>query len=216
MAERQHEVGVPSRVLIPPTLMLTGRSAAAVYAQPAAELKRLLDAGAVQKVAHGYYFAVPLSKRGTDWQPSIETLAAGLAAAIYGHGRGAIWGLSAARTHGALPRAISTAFLLGPRQHRPIELKARAGRVEFRKRDPDRLDLEYLATELGPALVTSIDQTILDLSAQPFLPEDEMRAGAVRTLMTMTVPERLADLAERVRGRTALGRAKGLVVDADR
>ncbi|MDP1878077.1 MAG: hypothetical protein Q8M17_11040 [Actinomycetota bacterium] len=199
--------GVPHAILIQPTLMITGRSAAAVYSQPAAELARLARSGVIVKIAHGYYAALPTDKRRGDWVPSLETLSAGLAVAVFGPGRGAIWGLSAARVHGALPRATATGYVLGPTQHGDIELSIRSALVEFSKRDPARLDLEYLATELGPSLVTSIHQTILDLSTRPFVDGETPRADAVRALMERADLDRLASLAANVRGRSALARA---------
>jgi hypothetical protein len=214
MAEVKHEVAVPASALIHPTLMLTGRSAAAAYAQPASQLHRLAEAGAIIKIARGYYAAIPVDKRKGDWLPSLETLTAGLATAIYGPGHGALWGLSAARVHGALPRALATGFALGPSQHRAIALTVRQGEVEFRKRDPERLELEYLNTELGPGLVTSIEQTILDLSVRAFGDESEPRVEAVRNLMALANADRLHELANRVRGRAALARANRLVADA--
>ena len=195
-----------------PTLMVTGRSARGVYAQPAAELARLTRGGATIKLAHGFYAAVPVDKRDRDWLPSLEDMAAGIATAVYGVGNGALWGLSAARVHGALPRALSVGYACGPSQHRPISLVARAGRVEFRRRNPQRLDLDYLGTELGPGLVTSVAQTILDLSSQDFNGDSEMRSDAVRNLMSVVNVGELTELADRVRGRTALARARKLMV----
>lgn len=211
MKSFRHRTAVPSGALLLPTLMLTGRSAGAVYAQPAAELKRLHEAGAIVKVARGYYAAVPVGKTGHGWLPSTEDLTAGLASAVYGPGSGAVWGLSAARMHGALPRAIAAGFACGPRQHRPIRLTIRAGEVTFRMRDPERLALDYVETELGPGLVTSIAQTILDLSSRPFVEDADPRREAVLNLMGVVDPDELADLARSVRGHTALGRARALV-----
>lgn len=215
VAEESREAAVPTDVLIQPTLLLTGKSAAAVYAQPAAELKRLTDAGAVVKIARGYYAAVPIGKQSTSWLPSMEDLAAGLASAVYGPGNGALWGLSAARAHGALPRAIATGYAFGPTQHRPIALLLRQGEVQFRKRDPDRLDIEYLDTELGPGLVTSVAQTILDLSTRHFEGDGDLRTEAVRNLMNVVDRDELADLATRVRGLAALNRARQVASHAE-
>lgn len=195
--------------------MLTGRSASEVYAQPAAELKRLLDAGAVIKLARGYYAAVPVDKVASQWLPSMEDLSMGMASAVYGPGSGAVWGLSAARIHGALPRAVAAGFAFGPRQHRPIRLTIRHGEVMFRMRDPERLALEYVNTDLGPGLVTSVAQTILDLSSRPFAEGADPRTEAVRNLMGVVDPDELADVAGSVRGHTALGRARALVHRAD-
>jgi hypothetical protein len=194
--------------------MVTGRSAAATYAQPAGELKRLTEAGALIRIARGYYAAVPIGRQARAWSPSLEDLAAGLASAVYGPGQGALWGLSAARVHGALPRAIAIGYAFGPTQHRPITLLARPGHVEFRRRDPERLDLEYVDTELGPGLVTSIAQTILDLSSRAFEDEADPRTEAVRNLMSAVAVDELADLAARVRGQAALARAQKLVSHA--
>ena len=159
--------------------------------------------------------AVPVDKRDRDWLSSLEDITAGIATAVYGPGNGALWGLSAARVHGALPRALSVGYAFGAAQHRPIELTARTGRIEFRKRDPQRLDLEFLDTELGPGLVTSVAQTILDLSSRDFHNDFDARSEAVRNLMSLVDNDELTELADRVRGRTALARARRLVIDAD-
>ena len=214
MKTRSRVTAVPPEALLKPTLMLTGRSAAEVYAQPAGELKRLADAGAIVKVARGYYTAVPVGKVAGAWLPSMEDLAAGLASAIYGPGVGALWGLSAARVHGAVPRAIAIGYAFGPTQHRSIALVCRPGQVQFRKRDPERLDLEYLNTELGPSLITSIAQTILDLSSKDFEGEGDLRTEAVRNLMTLVEPDELEELAARTRGMAALRRAQRVVAHA--
>jgi hypothetical protein len=213
MTVGQRRSAVPAGALIRPTLMMTGRSAAGVYAQPAAELSRLAKAGAIVKLARGYFAAVPVDKRQMDWQPSMEAIAAGLATAVFGPDRAALWGLSAARVHGALPRAIATGFVLGPTQHRPIQLTARPGHVEFRQRDPQLFDVELFSTELGPGLVTSIEQTILDLSTRDVRDSDDMRAVVVRTLMARADQATLEGLAQRTRGQAALRRARKLAAD---
>jgi hypothetical protein len=214
MAEGTKAAAVPAAALLQPTLLLTGKSAAAFYAQPAPELKRLTAVGAVVKIARGYYAAVPIGKQSTAWVPSMEDLAAGLASAVYGPGRGALWGLSAARAHGAIPRAVATGYAFGPTQHRPIELLLRQGEVQFSKRNPERLDVEYLDTELGPGLVTSVAQTILDLSTRHFEGEGDLRREAVRNLMNVVDLDELVDLATRARGLAALNRARQLASHA--
>lgn len=213
---RRREIAVPTGALLQPTLLVTGASAAAVYAQPAAELKRLADAGAIVKIARGIYAAVPVGKQAENWLPSMEDLASGIASVVYGPGVGVLWGLSAARVHGALPRAISVGYACGPAQHRPITLLPRSGQVLFSKRNTDHLGVEYFDTELGPGLVTSKTQTILDLSRSSFDVEGDLRTEAVRTLMMMVDLEELADLAAQSRGMTALARARKLVSRAQR
>lgn len=194
--------------------MLTGRSASRVYAQPAAELARLTKRGAAIKLARGFYAAVPVGKAADSWLPSLEATAAGIASAVYGVGNGAIWGLSAARVHGVLPRALSVGYAMGPTQHGTVKLIARPGRVEFRCRDTQRLELEYFDTDLGPGLVTSVAQTILDLSSSEFAAFDDPRSEAVRNLLAMVEPRELEVLSERVRGKAALARAKRLMAHA--
>ncbi|MFM7145170.1 MAG: hypothetical protein ACKOW5_02410 [Actinomycetales bacterium] len=205
---------MPTGALLKPTLVITGRSAAQVYAQPAAELKRLTDAGATIKIARGFYAAVPIGKESASWLPSIEDLAAGLASAVYGPGKGVLWGLSAARVHGALARAIATAHAFGPTQHRPVALVPRPGQVQFRKRNPQRLDIDYFDTELGPGLVTSVAQTILDLSTREFEGDADLRMEAVRNLMNVVDLEELSEVATRVRGLAAMKRARAVASHA--
>jgi hypothetical protein len=76
-------------------------------------------------------------------------------------------GVSAARLHGAMPRALGVAIVAAPAQHDPITLLDRPASVRFVKRDTARVDVETVATEMGRALVTSIEQTVLDLPADP-------------------------------------------------
>ena len=95
-------------------------------------------------------------------------------------------GVSAARSHGAIPRDIATAVATVPMQ-RPI-LETSVGRVVFVKRDAAKLDLERVDTELLSGWMTTIEQTLLDLAARPGLgglPDADLtatiRALAVRT-----------------------------------
>jgi hypothetical protein len=145
--------------------------------------------------------------RGT-WLPELEAAAAGLAAAAYGPDRAVLMGLSAARQHGALPRAIAVAVVAVPRQHAPLTLTDRPARVLFVQRDVERLDAERTRTELGPALVTGIEQTVLDLARRPELGgmPDEAR-NAVRALLHRADQTVLDQLADNQRLRSALGRA---------
>ena len=54
-----------------------------------------------------------------------------------------------------------------PSQHREIALSDRPAVVRFVKRDTARLDAERIDTPLGPALVTTPEQTVLDLAHRP-------------------------------------------------
>lgn len=215
MTSRIARASVPSEALLSPTLMLTGRSATSVYAQPAAQLARLVRTGAIVKLARGFYAAVPVGKTAEDWSPSLEDISAGIATAVFGYGQGALCDLSAARVHGALPRAQSLGHVCGPTQHRPLDLVSRPGRVIFHKRESHDRALEYLPTELGPARVTTVAQTILDLSSRPFEHDGDSRSEAVRLLMNRVDERELTALAARVRGRTALSRARKLAAHVE-
>jgi hypothetical protein len=100
------------------------------------------------QVAVGYYVVVPQDRIGTDWRPSIEA-AAGIATAAVGAGNAALMGLSAARIHNAVPRALGIAIVAGPGDRRDITLRDRDGVVHFVQRDTDTLDAELITTDLG-------------------------------------------------------------------
>src|SRR5664280_2728343 len=56
----------------------------AVYAHPGTQMVRLQRLGLLHKVAVGYYVVVPQERIGTDWRPSIEATAVGVATAALG------------------------------------------------------------------------------------------------------------------------------------
>ncbi len=88
--------------------------------------------------------------------PTLEAVAAGAATALYGERVPVLMHLTAARLHGALPRAIATAVVAVPEQHRPVRVADRPeGTITFVARDVDTLDAVLLRTDLGPALVTT-------------------------------------------------------------
>ena len=123
--------------------------AAVVYAHPAPQLRRLEQLGVLHRLAHGYYTVVPQDQIGTDWMPTLEAAAAGIAAARFHPDRAPLMGVSAARLHGALPRALAVAIVAAPAQHDPITLLDRPASVRFVKRDMARVDVETVTTELG-------------------------------------------------------------------
>jgi len=143
--------------------------AAGVYAFPTREFRRLEQAGALHRVATGYYAVVPPAARGREWLPSLEAVAFGIPAADYGPDEAVLMGLSAARMHGAIPRALAVAVVAAPKQRPPVLLKDRPARVVFAMRDVGRLEAERMAGDLGPVLVTTIEQTVLDLARRPGL-----------------------------------------------
>jgi hypothetical protein len=118
-------------------------------------------------------------------------------------------GPSAARLHGAIPRALATATIAVPRQHREIELSDRPAVVRFVKRDTARLDAELIDTPLGAALVTTPEQTVLDLAHRPQLGDVEVDIrSAVAALYARSDQQRLSMLATQQRRTASLRRAE--------
>ncbi|GAB0105871.1 hypothetical protein JMUB6875_48530 [Nocardia sp. JMUB6875] len=185
---------------------------AGIYAQPRPEVARLVEQGVLHRVAYGYYVIVPPDYVGRAWLPELEAAAAGIASSIYGPDQAIVMGVSAARILGAIPRALATAVIAVPSQHRPITLTDRSAQVRFVRRDTDALDAERVETPLGPALVTTPEQTVLDLARRPELgnAETEVR-GAIATLYRRSDPSRLAQLAANQRLSAALRRVEGWV-----
>jgi len=126
----------------------------------------------------------------------------------FGLDNAVLMGVSAARLHGALPRALAVAVVAVPMQRAKVRLRDRDGSVVFVKRNVDRLDAERLPTELGPALVTTVEQTVLDLAHRPLLggAGDDVPA-AIRALLPRCDRHRLDELAVEQRLRAARDRA---------
>jgi predicted transcriptional regulator of viral defense system len=200
--------GVPQKLAASPMRTFRAAEAAVAYAHPDPQLRRLEKLGSLHRIAHGYYTVVPQEHVGTGWMPTLEAAAAGIAGARFRPQRAPLMGVSAARAHGAIPRALSTAIVAAPAQHDPIMLD-RSATVRFVKRDTAHLDVESISTELGRALVTSIEQTVLDLARKPSLgvAEDQI-PEALRALLPRCDPEILDELAARQRLRSALERAR--------
>ncbi len=131
--------------------------------RPDAELRRLASAGTLLKLTKGFYALVPEDRRGagTAWRPTIEGVALGMAAALYGTESVALIGPSAVRAHQCYPRTLGEAWVAVPEQHR--ERHTVAGTIRFATRDVTKLDTVRTDTDLGPGWVTSIEQTALDL-----------------------------------------------------
>jgi predicted transcriptional regulator of viral defense system len=173
-------------------------------------------AGVIQRVATGYYAVVPPSARGRPWLPSLEAVGYGIAAADYGPQLAALMGVSAARMRGAIPRGLGTAVVAVPKQRPPVVLKDRPARVVFVKRDVGRLEVDRLTADLGPALVTTIEQTVLDLAHRPELGgvPDEARA-AVRDLWARVDNEEMRRIGAAQRLSTAFRRAETWATGAE-
>lgn len=169
---------------------------AEVYSQPSVQLHRLVQDPRVRKAAHGLYYTVPDDQDPT-WTPTLEAVAAGVATAIFGERVPVLMHLTAARLLGALPRAIGEAFVAVPRQHGALQLTDRpAGTVTFVARDVDGLDAVLHPTDLGRALITTPEQTVLDLTKRPGLGgmPGECR-DATRVLLPRCDPVRLEGIA---------------------
>lgn len=118
--------------------------------------------------ATGYYALVPPDRLGDDrWTPDLDATALGMARADYGARLVTLMGASAARHHGAIPRALAVAIVAVPKQRSPVQTSL--GRVVFVKRDITRLDTERIDTSLTPGWVTTMEQTLVDLAARPTL-----------------------------------------------
>jgi hypothetical protein len=160
------------------------RDASEVFANPRKELARLARTGVARRLCTGYYVMVPQHRLGdTSWQPELHGAALGIAVADYGVDAVALMGLSAARLHGAIPRALAVTVVAVPKQ-RPA-LRIGDGRVLFVERDVTRLDTERVDTEVTAGWVTTVEQTALDLAARPTvggLPERDV-AEAVGELV---------------------------------
>ncbi|WP_228001728.1 type IV toxin-antitoxin system AbiEi family antitoxin domain-containing protein [Nocardia australiensis] len=208
MAEHRSTV-LPSELWRAPLRTLRPQDLAGIYAQPRPEIARLVDRGVLHRVAHGYYIIVPPDYVGRTWLPGLEAAAAGIASSIYGPDHTIVMGISAARMLGAVPRALATAVVAVPGQHRPIALTDRSAQVLFVRRDTEALDAERVETPLGPVLVTTPEQTVLDLARRPELgnAEAEVRP-AIETLYRRSDAARLTQLATVQRRVAALRRAE--------
>ncbi len=161
-------VGVPPALARRRNKVLRPRDVGDVYAHPRPELARLVKAGALASLATGYFVLPPQERLGDRrWRPELEAAALGLAQADYGTEQVALMGVSAARHHGAVPRAVGLAVVAVPKQ-RP-RLETHVGTVLFVKRDVTRLDLERVDTQVTSGWVTTVEQTLVDLADRPTL-----------------------------------------------
>ena len=164
--------------------------------------------GALRRIAVGYYVITPRAHIGdTTWRPPLEDLALAVAVADYGDDA-ALMGLSAARYHGAVPRAHAMAWIATNVSRRRLDAGT-YGRITFVTRKVEALDLVRARSELATGWVTSIEQTALDLMRHP-----EWAAGprpateAVTRLIPRCDDDLLDELAAAQRGKAALARAR--------
>jgi len=161
-------IGIPPSLARRANRVLRPRDATTVYAHPRAELARLARNHAAVALAAGYYALVPMNRLGdAAWRPDLDAAGLGIAQADYGVDAVTMVSTSAARHHGAIPRALGVAVIAVPKQRPPVDTQF--GRVVFTKRDTSLLDLQRINTELGVGWVTTPEQTMLDLAARPEL-----------------------------------------------
>jgi predicted transcriptional regulator of viral defense system len=204
--------GLPVRLARRPFGVLRPADAVEVYRNPAKDLARLVDRGLLHKVATGYYAVVPPHSTDRTWVPSLEASAYGIAAADYGPQGAVLMGLSAARLHGAVPRALEVAVVAVSKNRPNLVLADRDATINFVRRDTDRLDAERVTTDLGAALVTTVEQTLLDLAHRPDLGDVPTEANtAIRALWPRAEVDPLTEIANGQRLRSALVRARKLV-----
>lgn len=206
--------GLPAEIARRSFGILRPVDAAEVYARPPQEFSRLADRGLLRRVATGYYAIVPPHATDRNWMPSLEAVAYGIGAADYGPDAVVLMGLSAARLHGAVPRALAVAVVAVGKNRPRVSLRDRDALVVFVRRDTVRLDAELLSTDLGGALVTTVEQTLLDLAHRPQVGgvPDEARA-AVRALWPRADLATLERLAGEQRLGSALSRARTWTAD---
>lgn len=189
------------------------------WSNAAKELSRLAAAGAIAAPLHGYYVVVPHGRVGDrSWRPTIEGFALALAQRVADADRVALIGVSAARLHGALPRALATAVVAVGEQRRTLQTEW--GDVVFVARDVSVLDVQRADTDLTTGWVTTIEQTLLDIADRPTLGGIDPRAASdvLAALAPRAEWDVVADLARRQRRRAAYARARWVadaVIDAD-
>lgn len=181
--------GAPLRTVRP--RMLRG-----LYANPEKELVRLHRAGLVTRIAPGTYTAKPDSIPGpVPWRPAFEQAAMAYATTQYDNRVPVLYGIGAARFHHAIPRAIAVTVIAVPRQHRPVTL-ADGGTLIFTTTDVGSLEARLEQTPLGGFLVTTPEQTMVDLLARPQLGGMPDQALAAAAAFAVTVdPDHVQELA---------------------
>ena len=186
------ERGIPVAIAAAPMRTARPLMLRAHYSNPERELTRMRDDGRLIQIAHGTYMAKPdFISPAQEWRPPVEEAAMAYATAQYGDRVPVLIGLSAARFHHAIPRAIGVAVIAVPEQHRPVELRI-GGRVVFTTTDVDRIDARLERGEIGSFLVATLEQTMIDLVVRPELggmPSEA--AAAARALRDRVDPMRV-------------------------
>ncbi|MGL5928212.1 MAG: type IV toxin-antitoxin system AbiEi family antitoxin [Dermatophilaceae bacterium] len=175
-----------------------------VYAHARQQLARLERAGLLHRLAEGYFAVVPQERVGSGWMPTLEAAAAGVAAADFGARGFALMGISAARIHHVVLRAVGVATIAAPRRRRAVVLADRNAIVRFLTRDLGIMQLEVMETELGRCLVATPEQTLLDLAHRP---DKDGVAEDVAPALRALAPRCDAGVLAEIAGKQRLGRA---------
>jgi hypothetical protein len=131
-----------------------------------------------------------------EWRPNIERIALGIATAQFGPNAVALVGPSAARVHGAVPRALGIATVSYP-STRPRDVDTVMGTVRTYRREIDQMDVVRVRSDLASGLVTSTEMTMLDLAAHapkwPMIASDRDEAiGLLAARADWALAERIA------------------------
>lgn len=200
-------------IALPPALarasqaVLRPRDLAEVYAHPRPEVARLVRAGLLVPLARGYYARVPVTGRpDPSWRPDLQAAALGIGQADAGAEGAVLMHVSAARLLGALAQDVDVAVVALDRPRAPLPVLG--GMVFFVRRDLSGVDVRRVTTVLGPGLITTPEQTLLDLAHRPGVAGvDPALAGAAVTALTAGVDwPTAARLAEAQRRRATLMR----------
>lgn len=186
---------LPRTITAAPLRTVRPQDLTETYARPHASTAQLVARGDLLRLARGYLVAVPDDAR-PGWHPGTEAAALGIAVAIFGQASAVLMGISAARIHHAYPRALGSAVVAVPEQHRPIHLDS-GGTVHFVARNTERLDAILERLETGSGLVTTPEQTALDLAKRPGLGGQPQGASEALWTLARTVDlHRVLELAE--------------------
>lgn len=195
---------LPLAITTAPLRTVRPQDLAHVYTQPFVQLNRWVNQGRMNRLTHGVYYALPDDVE-PPWIPTMEAATAAIATAFFGDRVPIVMHLTAARLHGAVPRALAVGIAAVPRQQKAMRLVDREhGQVVFVKRDVDVLDAVLMPTELGDVLVTTPEQTILDLAKRPDLGDAPAQAQeAIAALLPRVDLDRVKQIALRQRGMKA-------------
>ena len=161
---------------------------------------RLVEQGALVRLAHGVYTAPPDGRDGRNWKPPLEAAALALATARFGARNAALMGISAARHWAAIPRAVGVATVAVPRRgYAPLTIEG-GGLVKFVPRRMEALELVLERTRLGDGLVTTPEQTLFDLLGRTDRDGLGLEiTGAVENLTARVRPNEFAEIIARAR-----------------